>query len=444
MHPMLDSEYEAVSAAAGARAAAAMYEYESARAMSGSAAAAAAPRAKKARRLTGVQGGRGGKLVIRAQAPEIVQLDAAIREMADAERTRVESKRLRAQAEAKHNKALQLYRAAVPAVESMVQSAAKTMTEHAAAAPAAQAAHADAERDTTQAAGKVRDALGARFGTRADPDGTASFAAVQRAGSELLIAAQVVDHHLEQLHATLAASSGSHNDGKCLCLQVLSIDQVRAVVMANLSYRQLRAVRRVNHDFLCWSLAETAAVLPLPLQSKGSAQINWSSHRAPAGSTIDVLDVAGSVMRVAKSAMPGKITFADARPEILLVHDIAFARGEFGVYAVGGYQRMEDGKKYDLVHPCVWRPAAGGGGGWHSLPPMPAARSDPVVCAVTMPEGDEAVSAYTSISPPFLQASDWPRFDFINTEIVVAARGVWGRKDRGEGGRVRQRGDSLH
>jgi hypothetical protein len=365
---------------------------------------------------TSGHGGAAGGLLQsgrrREQAPQIRQLATAIATVRKAEH-------LRAQAEAKLARGLQLYRSALPNVESMLAGANEALIEHASAVPAQRASHAAASRDSTQAATRVRNVL------HRGGDGDSAqlcITAVQRAGSQLLHAARVVDHQLEQLHTTLAATSAEGNSKACLALRILGVDAVRAAVFVHLSLRQMLAVRRVCHDFDQWSREEAAPLMPMPLFSQRyrhresyNELIHANSISFGNGGVFLAQSLGGflpcyqmsnetTVPAAPDDAQSQNSAAASTKHELLSVlSGVATSRSSHGCYMVGGERKLLGDKPWETDHwrdteyltcACVWRPAAHGhgkGGRWHSLPPLPAGRADAQVCAVTMPEGDEVV-----------------------------------------------------
>ena len=77
----------------------------------------------------------------------------------------------------------------------------------------------------------------------------------------------------QQLHVTLAAQSSELNDGACLVLRVLAIDNIRRNIMSNLSLVLLYRIQRVCSDFRLWSRAALpAAGVLAPMAARAGSE----------------------------------------------------------------------------------------------------------------------------------------------------------------------------
>eukprot|EP01045_Picozoa_sp_COSAG04_P003174 COSAG04_NODE_127_length_24502_cov_31.657583_8_plen_466_part_00 len=213
---------------------------------------------------------------------------------------------------------------------------------------------------------------------------------MQTASLALLETAGRVAHQLEQLHATLAAQSGDHNDGACLMLRVLAIDNIRRNIMSNLSLVLLYRIQRVCSDFRLWSRAALpAAGVLAPMAARAGSE----SILSPTALSQKVEVAHVGTLSCGSVPFPEELQVPDGRQ----IFDMAVARGPGGsIYLAGGKQNviahdlLVDSSVTAVPDVRAWRPGPNGGR-WESLPPMPSAVSDAGVCAVTMPEGDEAL-----------------------------------------------------
>jgi hypothetical protein len=301
-----------------------------------------------------------------AAAPhaQIRQLDTALKKLKRAETAQ-------AAADAERAEAVQMMQDALPAVETMVRDAAKALSEQAVpTSKALQAEQIDAQERSSALVGDVRTAIS----TLAQQPATGASLPVvmdaRRRGKKLMAAAATVSEHIEQLHATLAASAAEANDGRSLVLRVLGIDQVRDSVMANFSLRQLFSVRRTCKDFERWFRAEIATSPPIPVADYGRIELL----------TFD-------------QGKPVRWTKQDIKPPFPDLHGACLVRGADGsIYLAGG--RKYGKFAQDLsCHVSVWRPAPlrGGKGQWYPLPSLPAGLHNAKGCVVTMGDGEEVL-----------------------------------------------------
>ena len=300
--------------------------------------------------------------------PEVKQLEAALQQLRRAERAQKEADDERA-------KAVKLLGAAVPAAVEMVRGATETLSKHeVAAAPskALRAEQADAQARSDTLAGEVCQAVSQLAQLPAKSVCRPSVASARGRGAAFLTAVREVSGHLGQLHATLAASAAGANDGRSLVLRVLGIDQIRTVMLANLSLRRLFAVRRVCRDFESWSRAEVALLPRLPMDNIGEFVQTVTFDR-------------GLFCFGYKQHLKVPPAFAT------MIGSALATSADGKIFLAGGDGDSSSGGDDSTCGVSVWRPA-GHGGQWHALPPLPTALSGAKACTVTMADGEEVLA----------------------------------------------------
>ena len=269
-----------------------------------------------------------------------------------------------------------MLRDALPVLEQSLQGATRELTQHAPRATTRRSEHSDATRQSERALGELRRVISR----------DADAAAMREASAALHETAGRVAHQVQQLHATLAAQSSGHNDGACLVLRVLAIDNVRRNVLGNLSFVLMHRIRRVCADFRLWSraaLLATGGVVPMTRTTVYAADFNRTVEVAHLPTlTCGSIAYPTDLKKIAREGQEFR--------------GMAVARSPSGsIYLAGGEQNQiahDDDSRAEMPDVRVWRPGPGPGGGrWEVLPPMPTAVSDARAVAVTMPEGDEAL-----------------------------------------------------